>query len=397
MRVVFLSETYPRRMGYLVTMLPRAMARLGADVHLLALDLPPYHYLAKVKDSYQSFFAGQIPEAGTVEMVDGYTVHILPHRHTLGYARMAGLAGKIRELEPDVVYSSVAIGWLPLQAFLCRLRQRFALFTGSHTAESMFPLAGRARPWRSWEGLRCLAQRWLPGRIVSLVTQLCYVPTADCGEIAWRFFGVQRRKLRVRHLGVDLEVFRPATDADHAIRRDIRSRLGCGDDDVLCVYSGKLAAYKKPLLLAEAVALLREGGRPFRALFIGEGEEREALARSTWCHVLDSMPYWELGDFYRAADIAVWPFGESTSMLDAAACGIPIVVSDRIYRDHVDGNGRTYDTGNLMNLVAVLAELENPALRAALGRTGAEKMARQFDWREIARQRLEDFRAAVDR
>jgi glycosyltransferase involved in cell wall biosynthesis len=396
MRVVVLSETYPKRMGYLVTMLPKYLAKLGAEVHLIVLDLPPYHYMADAKQALAPFFAGHIPQAGSTEHVDGYTVHVLKHRRVLGYPSAVGFGKKLRELAPDVVYSSVAIGWLPLQAVLCRLRRRFCLFLGSHTAASMFPLARSPRPWMTLSGLKSFVSRWIPGRLISLFAHKCYAPTGDCAEIAVRFFGVQAAKVCVLHLGVDHEVFRPAAGpSDEHERSSLRERLGFEAADIVCLYSGKLSSYKNPQLLARAVESLRAQGYPFRALFVGEGPEEQPLSSYPSSVVVPFMPYDELAPYYRACDIAVWPVGESTSMLDAAATGLPLVVSDRIYRDHVDGNGVVYLTNDCQDLERALRQLASKETRAALAREGVRKMRQNFDWALIARRRLDDFSAAL--
>jgi glycosyltransferase involved in cell wall biosynthesis len=395
MKVVVLSETYAPDMGYLTTMLPRFMAREGAEVHLVVLDLAAYHYLPDFEQTYGRFLQ-RGSEPGAVREVDGYQVHVLRHRRTLGFPRAVGLHDKLRELRPDVVYSSVAVGWLPLQAAFSRLTLGYRLFTGSHTAAILFPLARMRRPFLSAAGLRSMVTRWLPGRLVSLVTELCYAPTSDCGEIAWRFFGVQRRKVRVVHLGVDTDVFHPAGSAkDLEERAELRAALGFAPQDTVCVYSGKMTEAKNALIVAQAIEQLRGRGLPFRGLFIGDGLQRESIARFPSCVLVDFMPYRGLGRYYRAADIGVWPTIESTSMLDAAACALPLVVSDVIYRDHVEGNGRVYRTNDLADMVRVLEELADPALRARLGAAGAAKMVERFNWQKIAAGRLDDFASSL--
>jgi glycosyltransferase involved in cell wall biosynthesis len=107
------------------------------------------------------------------------------------------------------------------------------------------------------------------------------------------------------------------------------------------------------------------------------------------------MPYDQLGPYYRACDVAVWPVGESTSMLDAAAAGLPLVVSDQIYRDHVEGNGIVYRTNDGEDLERVLRQLAPKELRAVLAREGVRKMRQNFTWELIARRRLDDFSAAL--
>jgi len=396
-KVVALSETYAPEMGYLTTMLPRALARAGADVHLIVLDLPAYHYLPDFKQTYGSFQA-EMPGAGTVRAVDGYTVHMLGQDRFLGYPRAVKLGAKLDEISPDVVYTSVAVGWLPLQAAWGRLRKGYRLFTGSHTAATQFPLAGVRRPWLTAAGLRSVATRWIPGRLVSLLTELCYAPTSDCGEIAWRFFGVQREKVRVVHLGVDTDVFHPVSgDVKRGERDALRARLGFAPGDVVCLYTGKMTEAKNALIVAKAVERLRARGLPFAGLFVGGGVQRDRIAALPSCRVLDFMPYRELGRYYRAADIGVWPTSESTSMLDAAACALPLVVSDRIYRDHVEGNGATYRQDDLDDLVSVLEPLSDAGLRSRLGAVGAAKMVERFNWTTIAANRLRDFAQSLER
>jgi len=143
------------------------------------------------------------------------------------------------------------------------------------------------------------------------------------------------------------------------------------------------------------VEQLRSQGRPYRALFIGDGDRVDSLRRGCASTVLGFMPVRMLAPYYRAADIAVWPTNESTSMLDAAACGLPLIVSDQIYRDHVQGNGLIYRLNDLQSLVETLLTLESSETRTALGAAGAEKMRREFAWTHAAQVRFQDFQQAL--
>ena len=163
----------------------------------------------------------------------------------------------------------------------------------------------------------------------------------------------------------------------------------------MCIYTGKMSELKNPILLAQAIERLRAEGRPFRGLFIGEGAQRPQVEHCAGSVVLDFMEFSRLGEFYRASDIGVWLTNESTSMLDAAGCGLPLVISDRIYQDHVTGNGLAYRMNDLESLVETLRRLEDRAVRATLGAAGARKMRQSFSWEGAARRRLSDFQAAL--
>ena len=66
-------------------------------------------------------------------------------------------------------------------------------------------------------------------------------------------------------------------------------------------------------------------------------------------------------------------------MLDAAASGLPIIVSDGIDHDHVVENGLAYRMIDLESLCERLRELENVDRRRD-GRAGARKMRERFTW-----------------
>ncbi len=110
----------PRGMGYIGNMLPRHLARLGADVHYVTMDLPHYFQGQAPTQTYAGFSGGTVTSPGSVESLDGFTLHGLAHRRSLGQARFEGLRRKLEEIRPDVVQSLLAIGWPPLDAAILR-------------------------------------------------------------------------------------------------------------------------------------------------------------------------------------------------------------------------------------------------------------------------------------
>lgn len=397
MRVVVILQTFTPDMGYFGNMFPRYLARLGVDVHVITTDLPHNFQLPEFRSTYRNHLGSSPFTPGTECAYDGYTLHVLPHEFIIGNQTFTGLAEKLRELAPDVVQAPTAVGWLPLVAAREQRNGGYALFTGSHTAASTFPIARVRHPFATMPGVKIFLTRWIAGRWISLRTQKCYAPTIDCAEIAWKFFGVEREKVEVMHLGVDTDAFHPVASSGDAHEREaLRRRLGFDANEVVFVYSGKFTEVKDPLILARAVAELRSRGAPVRALFIGDGPQREALRASDGSVVLDFMKHSELPGYYRASEVGVWPTNESTSMLDAAACGLPLVVSDGIvYREHVDGNGLVVRMGDPADLVSAMTGLLDAQRRATLGTAGALKMRHHFAWESVARRRLRDYEAAL--
>ena len=397
MRVVLLTDNFSKQTGYLSNALPRALARLGADVHLVTMDLPPYYNLQDFNSTYSNFTGRHGLRAGTREKYDGYTLHVLGHRRTLGHMRHLGLKKVLEEIQPDVVQSLPAIGWYPLEAAWLKLRLGFALFTGNHTTASVFPLATEPKPFWHPARIKNLLTRTFPGRLVSLATVKCYGATTDCADVAVRFFGVQASKIDVCPLGVETDAFHPVrTGDDRLARAALRQRLGFRDDEIVCIYTGRFTADKNPLLLAQAIERLRHKGLPFRSLFLGDGMQAEAIRSVDGAVVHQFVPYDQLPNWYRAAEIGVWPTQESTSMLDAAACGIPVVVNDTLRAtERIEGNGLTYRLNDVEDLERVLARLADRELRKSLGETGARRMRELFSWDAIAARRLRDYTMAA--
>lgn len=397
MRIAILSETFAKNMGYIGNMLPRHLARLGAEVHMVTLDLPPYYQLKDFKETYQDFTGSSALKAGEVEEYDGYRLHVLAHRPLAGYMYMSGLSEKLKEIKPDVVYSMAAIGWIALQASMLKPLLGFKLFTGSHTTASVFPLATQKTSLFDPALLRCMVTRFLPGRMVSLMTEKCYGATGDCADVAVRFFGVQKSKIDVCPLGVDTEMFKSAYGAAEVARRnEVRASFGVDTYEILCIYTGRFSQEKNPLILAKAIAKLQEMGEPYRAVFFGNGVQLEEIRRQPGCIPHPFVPVEELGDYFRASDIGVWPTQESTSMLDAAACALPIVVNDTLLAtERVEGNGLMYRLNDVDDMVRVLLTLKDERERRRLGTVGAEKMLNRFSWESIAGRRLSDFQKSV--
>jgi hypothetical protein len=60
MRVVFLSDVFARNMGYMENIFPKYLARLGVEVHVIAMDLLPYYWMEKFSETYGGF-SEQLP------------------------------------------------------------------------------------------------------------------------------------------------------------------------------------------------------------------------------------------------------------------------------------------------------------------------------------------------
>ncbi len=227
----------------------------------------------------------------------------------------------------------------------------------------------------------------------------CYPISADAAEIVHEFLGIEKRKIEICSLGVDTSLFHPILDETTQQERvELRRKLGFAPPDIVSIYTGRFSEDKGPLLLAQAVGRFAAQELPFRALFVGNGtpSEVDAICANPGCVVHPFVNVQELPPFYRAADVGVWPRQESTSQLDAAACGLPLILGNGVQvRERIEGNGLLYEQDSVEDLARQIASLADPERRRELGARGAKKMREQFSWDRIARQRVRDYAAAL--
>jgi len=273
---------------------------------------------------------------------------------------------------------------------------RYRLFLEAHTHASVFSPGPKSKKLLGKARTRIVGAL---GRLASRASVKCYAISADAAAIAVDHLGMASDKVEVMSLGVDTDLFRPATDGSaQQARRQLRGRLGFADSDIVCVYTGRLSSDKGPLLLAQAVDQLAKQGLPYRGLFVGSGPQAdiESIKSCQGCRVSAFVPFRDLPPYYQVADIGVWPKQESTSQLDAAACGLPIIISDRTdVPERIDGNGLTYNEPDAADLAAKLLSLRDPELRRRMGAIGSARIRERFSWTVLARKRIEDYATSL--
>jgi glycosyltransferase involved in cell wall biosynthesis len=187
---------------------------------------------------------------------------------------------------------------------------------------------------------------------------------------------------------VDVERFGDRVDALAPARAELRRALGANVDDVVVLSVARLAPEKGLDDLVRAAARAEDS----RLLLVvaGEGPEREPLitraAELGVGLVLTGDVDWErIVELYAAADVfALLSEREPWAVVvnEAAACGLPLVLSDRVGAAHDllrDGeNGRLVGAGDVGAAASALRELaSNPELRRSWGTRSRELAA---DW-----------------
>lgn len=396
MRIALIVDWHSEKMGYSDHFLSKTLASLGHEVHLVTSNGQGYFTCAIYKDVFEHFLGQGIVNCG-VKFKDGYTLHRLPHALLCGRVRIKGLIKKLRELRPDIVQSGEFDSLVTFEAALAKPILKYKFFVECHTHASVFPATiyhNSIKERVYWPVFSSTI-----GRLVSLFSEKCYPISIDAADIAVKFLGMHKNKIIVRSLGVDITLFRPVCDEKTKEGRwKMRKNLGISPSDIVCIYTGRLSPEKNPLCLAKAIEKLIKLGYPFRGLFVGYGPKEYIASINSHCGCIihPFVPVQELPPFYWASDIGVWPKQESTSQLDAVACGLPLILSNRVkVLERIEGNGLLYDEDNADDLTDKLLQLSDVQTRIRMGEYGARKMRERFSWDIIAKEYEKDYEAAL--
>ena len=402
MKIVFISNWFSEKMGYSENLFPKAMAKLGHEVHLITSTAQIYYNNKERYNKIYSNYLGPSIVEKVTKTIDGFTLHRLDFIEenkfpyfpfALNGIKFIGIDNLLDSIKPDVIQSFNHDDPATLQAVKWSSKNNVNFYTESHVHASVL----RKNNKKSlFEISKSFINYFNPKiKFINRVTKFSFPIALDVAEIMNSLYHFPIEKNIIQSLGVDTELFSPIDSSTLLNERiKLRNEIGFTDDEIVCIYTGRFSKDKYPFLLAEAIEILQNKGIKFRGLFLGNGtnEEIENIKSKKGNIVLGFVPVKDLAKHYRASDIGVWPREESTSQLDAAACGLPLILSDKIHvKERVDGNGFLYSEGDTQSLAENILKLKDRSLRESFSKIGIQKVQQNYSWDSIAKKRVEYF------
>lgn len=216
---------------------------------------------------------------------------------------------------------------------------------------------------------------------------------------AVRAYGIPEEKITVIYEGVSPR-FRPA---DPETVQAMRAKYGLPEHFIL--YVGTIEPRKNLTALLEAMTNLQSaicnlvivGKKGW--LYEGFFQRLRELGLEERVHFTGYVPDEDLPALYSAADLFVFPSlyeGFGLPVLEAMACGAPVVCSDTSSLPEVAGDAALLVNPTDVRALAAAIErvLTDEALRASLQARGLER-ARRFTWEEAARRTLEVYQQVL--
>ncbi|MBM3264455.1 MAG: glycosyltransferase [candidate division Zixibacteria bacterium] len=287
---------------------------------------------------------------------EGVIVHSLDLKQekSIGYfvRKLKGLKRALREIRPDLLHTHYITG----EGYVSALAG-FHPYVVSIWGNDIY-----LRPHTRFE------EKWFT-RFVLKRADLITADSHDQIDAAVRL-GADRRKGRVIQWGVDLDTFRP-TDGE-----EVRARLGIGTAPLVLSQRKFLPMYHIDVILHAFTDILRtlpDANMIITGSGVYEEDIRSLVARlelEPRVHFTGYVPYDQLPAYISAADVSVSvPSSDGTAMtlLEAMACGTPLIVSDLpSNREWIqDGvNGFVVPVGDRAKLAdRLLTLLADPPLR----------------------------------
>ncbi|MFH0841796.1 MAG: glycosyltransferase family 4 protein [Bacteroidota bacterium] len=392
MRIVLINPCFSEGMGYIENCLPKALASLGHEVFLLTSTGQVYFNHPFYKATYKEFLGESVVEP-VEKQIDGYVLKRLSFRLIAGKVLLKGLIKTIRQVDPDIVQTFDPFSLINIQVILAKPFMHYKIFTGNHIMQSVFPLALSPGNKLILKRFLFYVTRTLPAKFFNVFIEKSFPITVDAWTISEKYYSIPVSKMRIIPLGIDTQLFQPPwTEQLLKKKEDKRSEFGINNDEILCIYTGRFSEGKNPLCLAHAVALLRSKGEKYKGLFVGHGVQLEKIRELDGCITLPFLKFSDLADIYLMGDIGVWPREESTSMLDASASGLPLIISNKVQAtERINDIGYTYIENDVTSMSTILLKLRSQEIRKILGRKGVERMVSHYSWIRMAELRIEEY------
>lgn len=209
------------------------------------------------------------------------------------------------------------------------------------------------------------------------------------------YFRILADKISVVYEGVN-QTFH-MVDRESA-RSQVQKRFGIAKHYIL--YVGVWRRYKNLPALAAAFDLLHDRGFDCQLVLAGEQdpfypEIRNQITDNRYhesVKILGKVSDEDLLYLYNAADLFVLPSlaeGFGLTVLEAAACGVPVACSDiPVLREIMGAGAVFFDPHNVPNMADVMSQvLSNPQKAEELANAGLRRI-RHFSWKKAAEETI---------
>jgi glycosyltransferase involved in cell wall biosynthesis len=344
MRIIHVEDYFDPTAGYQINELLLASREFDHQVFLITSnDMTPFHKEIEI-DNDKSF-----------EKKTGVKIIRLEKRLKLSNRiLLKNLRTTIEEIQPDIVFMHGIGDFKDLQ--LWKKKAKYKIIRDCH----MSWVASKNK----FRHFFYFAYRALFASIINRTNK--YDIIYALGEEEYEYLinlGINSNKIDYLLHGYSDSIMYYQEDE----RKRIRQNYNFGEGDIVISYVGKFNFSKRPDLIIDIVDMLDEEYitcKNLKLLFLGPKnnsymkqfhKKLDKIKNKIPIVIDSSKPFEELGKYYSASDICIFPKETSLSSIHAQVCGCPVIMENhKSNKERVINKNNLYQTDNLSEASIIL-------------------------------------------
>ncbi len=213
-------------------------------------------------------------------------------------------------------------------------------------------------------------------------------------------FGVNRRKIIIIPVGVDLSLAKESLETNYISREE----LGLSDNDFVLISVNRFSRVKGISYLVDAFRIVKSQVENAKLLLIGTGPEAGRI-REQVCKLeltesvlhLGNLPESLLYNCYSLSDVYVSPTLHDDfimGILEAMACGLPIISTGQSFVVHQGINGYVVSKKDPKGIASALLKMYDEDKCKVMGNM-SRTIVKDYDWKIIARKAIKEYERLV--
>lgn len=383
MKIVHICQYYNDGYGYQENLLPRYQKKLGHDVCVITSDR-------------KSYLAGEMKPkvVGTGQFEDnGVRIKRLQISGEFKgrYVRLTNLTMHLENEKPDYIFHHGLTATSLITAAKYKQKHPSVFLAADNHAD--YHNSGQHALWR------LLYYRGLCRQKIQKIADyvdVFFSMTPGSKAFAERELGVPSEKHRLLYLGADVDTNYFSSEW----REKIRKNLGFDEKDLVLITAGKIDRKKKTTNIIRALKDISSDN--VKLMIVGtiersyEQELNELIKKDPRIRKIGWVEANELYRYFSAADIAVFPGGQSAIWQQAISCELPVILKYWPGSEYLieRGNGIfifSDDPRELQQYIGFLTCSENSDILRSMKSGAIRERDEVLSYELIARQTLEVF------